>query len=84
MKVGVIGSGEAAKALASVFLKHAHDVVIGACDYAKLKDWAAQNSGVRVGSSGADLRKNDDIAGVPARLVRECELPVPKTIRREA
>src|SRR5215510_10401909 len=50
MKVGVIGSGDVAKSLASGFLKHGHNVVIGTRDSAKLKDWAAQNSGVRVGS----------------------------------
>ena len=50
MKVGVIGSGDVAKSLASGFLKHGHDVVIGTRDSAKLKDWAAQNSGARVGS----------------------------------
>src|SRR5215813_11992684 len=50
MKVGIIGSGDVAKSLASGFLKHGHDVVIGTRDSAKLKDWAAQNSGARVGS----------------------------------
>ncbi|GAA0724842.1 NADPH-dependent F420 reductase [Dokdonella soli] len=52
MKIGVIGSGDVAKALASGFLKHGHDVVIGTRDPAKLKDWAAQNSKARVGSFG--------------------------------
>jgi hypothetical protein len=50
MKVGVIGSGDVAKALASGFLKHGHDVVIGTRDPAKLEDWAAQNSRAGVGS----------------------------------
>ena len=50
MKVGVIGSGDVAKSLASGFLKHGHNVMIGTRDSAKLKDWAAQNSGARVGS----------------------------------
>jgi 8-hydroxy-5-deazaflavin:NADPH oxidoreductase len=40
MKVGVIGSGVVAKVLASGFLKHEHEVVIGTGDPAKLKDWA--------------------------------------------
>src|SRR5215510_14736253 len=50
MKVGIIGSGDVAKSLASGFLKHGHDVVIGTRDSAKLKEWAMQNSGARVGS----------------------------------
>ena len=29
MKVGVLGSGDVAKALAGGFVKHAHDVMIG-------------------------------------------------------
>jgi len=44
MKIGVIGSGDVAKVLASGFLKHGHDVVIGTRDPAKLKDW---ESGIR-------------------------------------
>src|SRR5262245_28511037 len=50
MKIGVIGSGDVAKVLASGFLKHGHDVVIGTRDPAKLKDWAERNPGARVGS----------------------------------
>jgi predicted dinucleotide-binding enzyme len=50
MKVGVIGSGEVAKSITSGFLKHGHDVVIATRDSAKLKDWAPQNSGARVGT----------------------------------
>src|SRR5262245_56437195 len=34
MKVGVIGSGDVAKSLASRFLKHGHDVLIGTRDSA--------------------------------------------------
>jgi 8-hydroxy-5-deazaflavin:NADPH oxidoreductase len=52
MRIGVIGSGDVAKALAAGFLKHGHDVVIGTRDPAKLKGWAAQNSRARVASSG--------------------------------
>src|SRR5262249_27305984 len=50
MRIGVIGSGEVAQVLASGFLKHGHEVVIGTRDPAKLKDWAAQNLRARVGS----------------------------------
>ena len=50
MRIGVIGSGEVAKVLASGFLKHGHQVVIGTRDTAKLTEWAAQNDRGRVGS----------------------------------
>jgi len=43
MKVGVLGSGDVAKVLASGFLKHGHDVTIGTRDSAKLTEWRAQN-----------------------------------------
>jgi predicted dinucleotide-binding enzyme len=37
MKVGILGSGDVAKALAGGFLKHGHQVVLGTRDAAKLK-----------------------------------------------
>lgn len=50
MKVGVIGSGDVAKVLASGFLKHGHQVVIGTRNHSKLEEWGKQNSGGRIGS----------------------------------
>src|SRR5262245_35202472 len=50
MKIGVIGSGDVAKVLASGFLKHGHGVVIGTRDPAKLKEWSEQNPSAHVGS----------------------------------
>ncbi len=50
MKVGILGSGDVAKALAAGFLKHGHTVVMGTRDQAKLADWLAQQPGARVGS----------------------------------
>ena len=50
MKVGVLGSGDVAKALAAGFLKHGHNVVMGTRDPAKLADWLAQQRGARAGS----------------------------------
>ncbi len=44
MKIGIIGSGIVATTLASGFLKHGHEVVIGTRDPAKLADWAKANS----------------------------------------
>ena len=49
MKVGVIGSGNAAKALGAGFLKHGHDVMMGTRSPAKLAEWAAQHPTARVG-----------------------------------
>jgi hypothetical protein len=43
MKVGVLGSGDVAKTLASGFLKHGYEVMIGSSSPQKLSDWAKQN-----------------------------------------
>jgi predicted dinucleotide-binding enzyme len=53
MKVGVLGSGDVAKALGSGFLKHGHDVTMGTRDPAKLADWRKQNPKGRVASFDA-------------------------------
>ena len=50
MKVGVLGSGDVAKVLASGFLKHRHDVMVGTRTLSKLADWAKQNPKGSVGS----------------------------------
>jgi 8-hydroxy-5-deazaflavin:NADPH oxidoreductase len=50
MKVGILGSGDVAKALAAGFFKHGHNVVIGTRDQAKLADWLAQQHGARASS----------------------------------
>jgi predicted dinucleotide-binding enzyme len=43
MKVGILGSGEVAKALGGGFLRHGHDVTLGTRSPAKLADWKKQN-----------------------------------------
>ena len=43
MKIGILGSGDVAKALAGGFLKHGHDVTLGTRTPAKLAEWAAKN-----------------------------------------
>lgn len=54
MKVGILGSGDVARALAGGFLKHGHDVVLGTRAPAKLADWAKKNPSARVtGFAGA-------------------------------
>jgi hypothetical protein len=50
MKVGVLGSGDVAKALTDGFAKHGHHVVMGTRDPSKLKDWGGQHRIDRVGS----------------------------------
>jgi predicted dinucleotide-binding enzyme len=61
MKVGVLGSGDVAKVLASGFLKHGHDVLMGTRSPAKLADWAKQNPKGRIGSF-AEAAKFADLA----------------------
>lgn len=61
MKVGILGSGDVAKALASGFTKHGHQVVMGTRDQAKLKDWAGQHRIARV-ASFADAAKLGELA----------------------
>jgi 8-hydroxy-5-deazaflavin:NADPH oxidoreductase len=49
VKVGVLGSGDVAKALASGLLKHGHDVMMGTRTAAKLAEWQKQNPKGNVG-----------------------------------
>ena len=53
MKVGVLGSGDVAKALASGFLKHGHEVTIGTRTPEKLADWAKRNPAGSTGTFAA-------------------------------
>ncbi len=50
MKIGILGSGDVAKALAAGFLQHQHGVTMGTRDASKLASFAAQHKGVKVGS----------------------------------
>jgi predicted dinucleotide-binding enzyme len=50
MKIGIIGSGDVAKALGKGFLTHGHDVVLGTREPAKLASWLGENPKGRVGS----------------------------------
>lgn len=43
MKIGILGSGDVAKALATGFLGHGHEVMIGTRTPSKLADWVAQH-----------------------------------------
>jgi 8-hydroxy-5-deazaflavin:NADPH oxidoreductase len=50
MKVGVLGSANVGKVLASGFAKHGHQVRLGTRSPSKLADWAASNRSVDVGT----------------------------------
>jgi 8-hydroxy-5-deazaflavin:NADPH oxidoreductase len=62
MKIGVIGSGDVGTVLASGFLKHGHDVVIGTRDPAKLAAWAKANPKGRVGSFAEAAKFGEAVA----------------------
>jgi 8-hydroxy-5-deazaflavin:NADPH oxidoreductase len=50
MKVGILGSGDVAKALGSGFLGRGDDVMLGTRDPIKLAQWLDENPKARVGS----------------------------------
>jgi len=56
MKVGVLGSGDVAKALAGGFLAHGHGVMMGTRDSSKLSDWKARHPQAGVGDFAATAR----------------------------
>lgn len=60
MRVGILGSGDVAKALAAGFIKYGHQVTFGTRNIGKLKDFAAQHKAVQV-ASFADAAKFGDI-----------------------
>jgi 8-hydroxy-5-deazaflavin:NADPH oxidoreductase len=49
MKVGILGSGIVGQVLATGFLKHGHEVMIGTRTPDKLQDWVRQNPRGRTG-----------------------------------
>lgn len=50
MKIGILGSGSVAKTLATGFLKHGHEVMVGTRDAARLADWIMDHPAGRVAS----------------------------------
>ncbi len=50
MKIGILGSGDVAKALAGGFLKHGHEVTLGTRTPAKLAEWIVKHPNARIGS----------------------------------
>ena len=59
MRVGILGSGEVAKALAAGFLKHGHEATLGTREPAKLADWVKRNPKARVGSFAEAARSGE-------------------------
>ncbi len=60
MKIGILGSGDVAKALARGFLKHGHEVTLGTRTPAKLSEWAAANPKGHI-ASFADAAKHGEL-----------------------
>jgi hypothetical protein len=50
MQVGILGSGDVAKALARGFLAHEHEVMLGTREQGKLAGFKAEHSNVQIGS----------------------------------
>jgi hypothetical protein len=50
MKIGILGSGIVGQVLATGFLQHGHEVMVGTRAPAKLEDWLKQNPGGGTGS----------------------------------
>ncbi len=50
MKIGIIGSGDVARALGGGFVKYGHEVMLGTRDAGKLAAWAKGHAPARVGS----------------------------------
>ncbi|MGA3328349.1 MAG: NAD(P)-binding domain-containing protein [Terriglobia bacterium] len=59
MKIGILGSGIVGQVLATGFLKHGHEVMVGTRTPAKLMDWVRQNAGGRTGGFDATARFAD-------------------------
>jgi hypothetical protein len=53
MKIGILGSGDVAKALGDGFLKHGHEVRLGTRTPGKLADWNTKNQHASVGTFDA-------------------------------
>jgi len=50
MNIGILGSGNVARVLASGFLQHGYGVKMGSRTPGKLGDWLAENSKGSIGS----------------------------------
>jgi 8-hydroxy-5-deazaflavin:NADPH oxidoreductase len=48
MKIGILGSGDVAKALATGFIKHRHEVTLGTRSPDKLAEWSGKNPAAHI------------------------------------
>ncbi len=60
MKIGILGSGEVAKSLATGFLKYGHEVMMGTRETSKLEDWVKAHPKARIGSF-SDTAKSGEL-----------------------
>jgi len=58
-KIGILGSGQVAKVLASGFVKHGYEVMVGTRDTGKLADWQSKNTDAKLGSFEATAQFAD-------------------------
>jgi len=65
-KIGILGSGVVGKVLASGFLAHGYEVMIGTRDISKLAEWQSKNSKGKTGSF-EDTAKFGDIIVLAAK-----------------
>lgn len=85
-KIGILGSGQVAQVLASGFIKHGYDVMLGTRDTGKLADWQSKNAHGKLGSFESTARFGDVVVlavkGSSAELLLESIAPmlVGKTI----
>jgi predicted dinucleotide-binding enzyme len=61
MKVGILGSGVVAQALAQGFIKHGHEVTLGTRNESKLADFVSANARVKVGSFADAARSAETV-----------------------
>jgi predicted dinucleotide-binding enzyme len=61
VKVGILGSGDVARTLATGFLKHGHQVTLGSRTPEKLQDWAAANPRGKTGTFAAAAESGEVI-----------------------
>jgi predicted dinucleotide-binding enzyme len=60
-KIGIIGSGQVAKALGSGFIKHGYEVMLSSREAGKLGEWAKENGGKAHAGSFEEAAKFGDI-----------------------
>jgi predicted dinucleotide-binding enzyme len=60
-KIGILGSGQVAKVLATGFLNNGQEVMVGTRDQGKLSEWQGANPSAKLGSFGEAAEFGDMI-----------------------